>query len=124
MGLDFKFMDCFVHHPVFVLKAPMLVTGFLRPVGAGIKVITSPTILVGDKGADFLGAGFVRIHCDVPALHGFAGVGFLVEPDQTLLLVEPCVHGAFTGFHGHIMEDQLCEPIIILRGQFHYGVPP
>ena len=102
----------------------MFIAGFLCPVGAGIKVIPSPTILVGDKGADFLGAGFVRIHGNVPALHGLAGVGLFVEPDQTLLLIEPGIYGGFTGFHSHIMEAQLCQPIIVLCGQLYNGIPP
>ena len=124
MGLDFKLVDRFIYHPVFVLKSSMLVTGFLRPVGAGVKVIARLTVGIGDKGADLLGAGFVRIDSDMPAFHGLPGVGLFVEPDQSLLLIEPSVHGGFTGFHGHIMETQLCEPIIILRGQLHNRVPP
>ena len=108
MGLDLKSLDSFIHHPVFVLKSPMLVAGFLRPVGAGIKVIASSTILVGDKGAYLLGAGFIQVDGNVPALHGFAGVGLFVEPGQALLLVKPGIHGGFTGFHGHIMEAQFC----------------
>ena len=123
MGLDIKLVDSFIHHPVFVLKAPVFVAGFLRPVGAGVKVITSSTILVGDKGADFLGAGIIRENSNVPALHRLAGIGLFVEPGQALLLVEPGIYGGFTGFHGHIVEAQLCEPIIVLRGQLHYGVP-
>ena len=124
MGLDFKLVDCFVHHPVFVLKSTMLVAGFFRPVDAGVKVIARLTVCIGDKGANLLGAGFVRIDSNMPAFHGLPGVGLFVEPDQPLLLIEPSVHGGFTGFHGHIVETQLGQPIIILRGQLHNCVPP
>lgn len=82
MGLDFKLVDCFVHHPVFVLKSPMLVAGFLCPVGSGVKVIARLTVCIGDKGADLLSAGFVRIDRNMPAFHGLPGVGLFVEPDQ------------------------------------------
>ncbi len=42
MGLDFKFLDGFIHHPVFVLKPTMFIAGFLGPIGAGIKIVSSP----------------------------------------------------------------------------------
>ena len=102
----------------------MFITGFLRPIDAGIKVIPSPTILVGDEGAYLLSAGFIRIDSDVPTLHRLTGVGLFIEPSQALLLIEPGIHSGFTGFYGHIMEAQLCQPVIVLRGKLHHGVPP
>lgn len=110
MWLDLKSLDGFIHHPVFVLKPPMLVAGFLRPIDTGIEIVTSPTFLVGDKGADFLGAGFIRIHSDVPALHRLAGIGLFVEPSQPLFLIEPGIHGGFTGFYCYIMGAKLRKP--------------
>ena len=59
MGLNFKLLDGFIHHPVFVLKPPMLVAGFLCPIGAGVKIVTSLAVRIGDKGAYLLGTGFV-----------------------------------------------------------------
>ena len=101
----------------------MFVAGFLRPIGAGVKVVARLTVRIGNKGADFLGAGFIRIDSDVPTLHGLPGIGLFVKPSQALLLVEPCVHGGFTSFYGHIMEAQLCQPVIVLSGQLYNRVP-
>ena len=106
--------------------------GFVSALPLGVNQIkiqrglttSALAVLVCDKSADFLGAGFIRVDGDVPALHGFAGIGLFVEPDQTLLLIEPGIHGGFTSFYRHIVEAQFCQPVIVLRGQLHNGIPP
>ena len=123
MGLDFKLVDSFIHHPVFILKPPVFIAGFLRPVGAGVKVVASLALRIGDKCTDLLGAGFVGVDGDVPALHRFAGIGHFVKPNQALFLVVPGIHSVFPGLHSRIMEAQLRRPVIVLRGQLYHGVP-
>ena len=124
MGLDLKLLDGFIHHPILVLKPTMLVTGFPGPIGAGVQIDSRLPFLVGSQGADFLGAAFIRIDGNLPALHGVTGVGFLVHPDQTLLLVVPGIHNSGTGFHDDIMEAQFRCPVRIFRWQLQHDVPP
>ena len=124
MGLDFKFLDGFIHQPVFILKAAILVTGFLGIVDTGVHVVAGSAVLIGNHGADLLGTGFICIDGNVPALQGFTGVGGLMEPAQTLFPVVPGIFHGFTGLDGYIMEHNIDVPVIIAVGQLLYKVAP
>ena len=123
MGLDLKFLDGFIHHPVFILKTAVLVAGLLGPIDTGVHIISGAAIFVGDAGMQFLGAGFVCVDGDVPALHAIACVGLFIEPAQALLPVEPFIHHILTAHNGYIMEAKFTVPVNILSRQFQNGIP-
>ena len=66
----------------------------------------------------------VRIDGDFPAFHIFAGIGFLVEPADTLFAVQPGVYGILAACDKHRVEAQLSDPVDILCGKFHHRVAP
>ena len=122
MGQNLDFLNRFVHHPVFILKATILVPGFFGVVNAGIKVIAAPAFFVGGNGSHRLCTLRVRIDGDFPAFHIFAGIGFLVKPADTLFLIQPCVCNILAACDKHRVEAQLSDPVDVLRGKFHHRV--
>ena len=122
MGQDLDLLNRFIHHPVFILKPPILVPGFFGVVNAGIKVIAAPAFFIGGDGSHLLRTRRVRIDGDFPAFHIFAGIGFLVEPADTLFAVQPGVYGILAACDKHRVEAQLSDPVDVLCGKFHHGV--
>ena len=113
MGQNLDFLNRFIHHPVFILKAAVLVPGLFGIVNAGVKVVTAPAFLVGGYDSHLLCTRRVRIDGDFPAFHIFTGIGFLVEPSDTLFPVQPCVYSILAARNKHRVEAQLSDPVDI-----------
>ena len=124
MGLDLEFLDGGVNDPILVFKEDVLVSGLLGPIGAGSKVVARLAFLAGGKGVDCLGAALIRVDGDLPALHRRLCVRLFVNPDQALLLVVPGIHCGLSRRNHHIVETQLCHPVVILGGLFLHRIPP
>ena len=122
VGQDFDFLNRLVHHPVLVLEAALVIAGFPGVVGAGAEIVTGLSIGVGHEGAHLLGAIRIRIDGDVPALHGLPGVGLFIDPDKTLLPVQPGIHRVLTASDGNIVKSQLPGPIGVLCRKLHNGI--
>ena len=123
MGLDLESLDGGVNDPILVVKEAVLVSCLLSPIGAGVQVITRLALLIGDDFPCRLGAGFIRINRDAPALGICAGIGPFHKPGQTLLLVVPFIHRCISGGDGDIVEAQLRQPVIILGGLLRHRIP-
>ena len=117
MGADHQLFHGIIHFPVIV--PDLLTAGFLGPVGAGFQIDTYGAVLAGNKGTEFLGAGFIRIDSNMPAGNLVTRVGGLGKVTQALLLVQPPVNGGFSVLHGNGVVAQLPRPIGVLGGRFH-----
>ena len=117
MGTDHQLLHGIVHFPVVVPN--LLTASFLGPVGAGFQIDTYGAVLAGNKGTEFLGAGFIRIDSNMPAGNLVTRVGGLGKVTQALLLVQPLINGVFSVLHSNGVEAQLHRPIGVLGWRFH-----
>ena len=81
-------------------------------------------IRTGNDCSNLLGAFRVRIDGNMPPLHRFASIGFLVNPHQPLLPIQPGIHSILAACDQNRVEAQLPGPIGILRGKLYHRIPP
>ena len=86
--------------------------------------MTGLALGVGNDRSNLLGTFRIRIDGDVPPLHRFTGIGFLINPDKALLPIQPSIHSILTACDQNCVEAQLSGPIGILCGKLYHRIAP